>query len=140
MYAHAPAGQLRQETTMRKPDKTTRDIVRPQPKSIYPTLSSDIVKYLQQQGLTLRKVGDLLGLSESFISRVRKKQRSFTLDHLVRLEQATGRALPVILLEATQPSSVPDELRPIYDAFRGLFMGGKARDTGLPRAPKENGR
>jgi hypothetical protein len=79
-------------------------------------------------------------LSESFISRVRKKQRSFTLDHLVKLEQATGRALPVILLEATEPSSVPDELRPIYDAFRGLFAGGEGRDMGLPRGPKASGR
>ena len=117
-----------------------RHTVRSQQKSIYPTLSSDIVKYLQQQGLTLRKVGDLLGLSESFISRVRKKQRSFTLEHLVKLERATGRALPVILLEATEPNSVPDELRPIYDGFRGLFMGGEARDKGFPIAPKENSR
>jgi transcriptional regulator with XRE-family HTH domain len=98
------------------------------------------VKYLQEQGLTLRKVGDLLGLSESFISRVRKKQRSFTLDHLVKLEQATGRALPVILLEATQPGSVPDELRPIYDAFRNLFAGDEARDRSFPGGPKESGR
>ncbi len=110
---------------MRKVDKTIHDSVRSQPKSIYPTLSSDIVKYLQEQGLTLRKVGELLGLSESFISRVRKKERSFTLDHLVKLEQATGRALPVILFEATAPGSVPDELRPIYAAFRHLFAKEK---------------
>lgn len=97
------------------------------------------MKYLQEQGLTLRKVGDLLGLSKSFISRVRKKQRSFTLEHLGKLEQATGTALPVILLEATQPSSVSGELRPIYDAFHNLFTGGEARDAGLPRGPKESG-
>jgi transcriptional regulator with XRE-family HTH domain len=115
---------------MRKSDRTIRDTARSQQKSIYPTLSSDIVKYLQEQGLTLRKVGELLGLSESFISRVRKKQRSFTLDHLVKLEQATGRALPVILLEATQLSSVPDELRPIYNGFRSLFAGGSVKAEG----------
>jgi transcriptional regulator with XRE-family HTH domain len=133
MHAHAPAGQLMQGIMMRRSEKTTRDTVHSRQKSVYPTLSSDIVRYLQEQGLTLRKVGDLLGLSESFISRVRKKQRSFTLDHLVRLEQATGRALPVILLEATQPSSVPDELRPIYDAFRNLLMAGEAHALSLPR-------
>ncbi|OHB65959.1 MAG: hypothetical protein A2Y77_05135 [Planctomycetes bacterium RBG_13_62_9] len=125
---------------MGRAGKTTRDTARSQQKSIYPTLSSDIVKYLQEQGLTLRKVGDLLGLSESFISRVRKKQRSLTLDHLVKLEQATGRALPVILLEATELSSVPDKLRPIYDAFRNLFVGGEERGTNPPRGSKENGR
>jgi transcriptional regulator with XRE-family HTH domain len=125
---------------MKKVDKMIRNTARPQQKSIYPTLSSDIVKYLQEQGLTLRKVGELLGLSESFISRVRKKQRSFTLDHLVRLEQATGRALPVILFEATEPGSVPDELRPIYDAFRNLFVNGEAREIGYPRRPKGHGR
>ncbi len=110
---------------MRKVDKIIHNAVRSQQKSVYPTLSSDIVKYLQEQGLTLRKVGELLGLSESFISRVRKKERSFTLDHLVKLEQATGRALPVILSEATAPDSVPDELRPIYAAFRHLFANEK---------------
>ena len=119
---------------MRKSDKTTRSAVRSQQKSVYPTLSSDIVRYLQEQGLTLRKVGELLGLSESFISRVRRKERSFTLDHLLRLERATGRALPVILFEATQPDSVPGELRPIYNGFRSLFAGGEMRGTDLSRA------
>jgi transcriptional regulator with XRE-family HTH domain len=125
---------------MKKPDRTRRETTRSPQKSIYPTLSSDIVKCLQEQGLTLRKVGELLGLSESFISRVRRKQRSFTLDHLVKLERATGRALPVILLEATEPGSVPDELRPIYSAFRHLLAGGEGQDNGLPKGSKAGGR
>ncbi len=106
---------------MKAEDRTSRKAVRLEQKSVYPTLSSDIVKYLQSQGLTLKKIGEMLDLSESFISRVRRRQRSFTLDHLVKLEQATGRALPIIMLEATEPSSVPVALRPIYDAFRSLF-------------------
>lgn len=106
-------------------------------KSVYPTLSSEIVKYLQAQGLTLKKIGEMLGLSESFISRVRRKQRSFTLDHLVKLEQATGRALPIILLEATEPDSVPVSLRPIYDGFRHLFRSNGARPTRFSEEAQE---
>jgi transcriptional regulator with XRE-family HTH domain len=101
-----------------------------QQRSVYPTLSSAIVRYLRAQGCTLREIGKMLGLSESFISRVSKSQRSFTLDHLVKLEEVIGKALPVILLEATEPSTVPGKLRPVYEAFHNLFAGGRARRTG----------
>jgi transcriptional regulator with XRE-family HTH domain len=92
-----------------------------QQRSVYPTLSSAIVRYLRAQGHTLREIGQMLGLSESFISRVSKRQRSFTLDHLVKLEAAVGKALPMIILEATELDSVPAQLRPVYEAFHHLF-------------------
>ena len=96
-------------------------------RSVYPTLSSDIVRYLQSQGLTLRTIGELLGLSESFVSRVRRRQRSLTLEHLAKLEQATGQALPMILLAATELDSVPAESRPVYEVFRNLFAQADER-------------
>ncbi len=86
-------------------------------RSVYPTISHNIVKYLQGEGLTLRKIGILMGLSESFVSRVSNGQRSFTLDHLSKLEKALEKPLPAILIESTPLKSVHKDLRPIYSAF-----------------------
>ena len=94
--------------------------------SVYPTVSQDIVKYLQRQGQTLRQIGESMDLSESFISRVLNGQRSFTLKHLARLEKAQKRPLALILLESADPDSAPAELRSLYEAFRGVVaaLGG----------------
>lgn len=92
-------------------------------RSVHPAVSSDIVRYLQDQGMTLRKIGGILRLSESFISRVRNGQRSFTLEHLTRLERAIKKPLPIILMEATQLNSVPKEVRHVYAAFRDFVAG-----------------
>lgn len=94
--------------------------------SVYPTVSKDIVKHLQKQGLTLRQIGQRMGLSESFISRVLNGKRSFTLKHLQRLEKAQKRPLPLILLESADPDGAPPEYRSLYEAFRGVIaaLGG----------------
>lgn len=89
--------------------------------SVYPTISYDIVRYLQRQNLTLKEIGMMMGLGESFISRVLHKQRSFTLRDLSRLENAIGKPLPIILMEATETNSVPRELRKGYAAFRRVL-------------------
>lgn len=92
-------------------------------RDVRPTVSSAIVRHLQDEGMTLKDIARLLGLSGSFISRVRNKQRSFTLEHLTTLERVIKKPLPIILIEAAELSSVPEDLRPIYAAFRELFIG-----------------
>src|SRR4030042_622879 len=81
---------------------------------VYPAISHDIVRYLQKQNMTLKEIGRLMGLSESFISKVLHNQRSFTVRHLSRLENAIAKPLPMILLEATEVNSMPKELRKGY--------------------------
>jgi len=89
--------------------------------AVYPSISYDVVRYLQKQNMTLKEIGKLMGLGESFISRVLHKQRSFTLRDLSRLENAIGKPLPMILLEATEVNSVPKEFRKGYAAFRKVL-------------------
>jgi transcriptional regulator with XRE-family HTH domain len=87
-----------------------------------PTVSSNIVRYLQEsEHMTLREIGELMGLKESFISRVRKGERSFTLQRLQKLEASLGKPLTMILIEATPVELAPTKLKPLYAAFRGFL-------------------
>lgn len=90
--------------------------------SVYPAISSQIVTYLKDQGMTLKEIGSLIGMKEAFISRVWNRQRSFTLKHLSKLEQALNKPLPTIIIEATPVKTVPKRLRPAYHAFH-VFLG-----------------
>jgi len=89
------------------------------------TLSSEIVSYLQSRGMTLRHIGKLAGLSESFVSRVANGHRSFTIRHLEALETELGRTLPALLLEA-KSGAVPRDKRPMFDEALRLLddLGG----------------
>lgn len=77
--------------------------------------SADIVQFLRQDlGYTLKKIGELIGLSESYISRVRKGERSFTVKHLVRLEKTLKKPLPLLLIEAIPKDSLDTKMQALY--------------------------
>ncbi len=84
-------------------------------------ISTRVVQYLHGQGMTLKEIGSLMDVKESFISRVRTGERSLTLDHLTKLEKALGTSLPAILVHATPLDSVPKKLRPVYAAFNNFL-------------------
>ena len=93
--------------------------------STYPELSSglssDIVRYLRQNDRTLKDIADLTGLSESYVSRVGNGKRNFRIDHLVRLENALAKPLPLLLVEATKPDSLSKNMREFYHSLRKSF-------------------
>ncbi len=100
------------------------------------SISASLVGHLRGQGKTLREIGEMIGLSESFISRVAKGERSFTLDHLSAFEQQLGEPLPALLLQAMPRGNLTarqqaafDEalqlLREIGEFRRSLARGGK---------------
>lgn len=92
------------------------------------SLSAKIVAFLRGQGLTLKKIGQLAGVSESFLSRVARQERGFTIDHLQRLEEGLNQPLPYLLLKATPKESIPKELRGSYkEALRLLESTDKWR-------------
>jgi transcriptional regulator with XRE-family HTH domain len=95
-----------------------------QRKQVEANLSADLVKHLQSQGMTLRQIGESMGLSESFISRVAHRKRSLTIEHLLRLQEATGTPLPLLLLEATTQDSIPESLAPLYEKARDVLAAG----------------
>jgi len=92
------------------------------------SLSAEIVEFLRKQGLTLKKIGQFAGASESFISRVARRERSFTIDHLAKLEQGLNLPLPLLILQSSPKDSVPKELRNSYEeALKLLESSGKSR-------------
>jgi len=91
-------------------------------------LSSDIVKHLRRDGKTLKEIGKLAGLSESFISRVGKGERSFTVKHLLKLEKALKQPLPLLIIEVTKDDSLSGKMRELYRSLRkSLELSGRLR-------------
>jgi hypothetical protein len=84
-------------------------------------LSADIVACLRKRGMTLKSIGQASGNSESFICRVSKGQRAFTLRHLATLERKLGIPLPQLLLESVNGSSIPAEMRHLYHRMRQMM-------------------
>lgn len=84
-------------------------------------ISADMVAFLRQQGFTLKKIGNLAGVCESYVSRVARGQRSFTVNHLYKIEQRLGKPLAVLLLESKPRESIPQDLRKFYDQARRLL-------------------
>ena len=84
-------------------------------------LSRDIVKYLRNKKKKLKEIGELTGLSESFISRVARGERTFRIEHLVQIERNLGRPLPLLLLEATELESLSGKLPELYKSLRTLL-------------------
>jgi transcriptional regulator with XRE-family HTH domain len=68
--------------------------------------------------MTLKQIGASMGVSESFISLVKKGARSFTIARLTRLEQSLNKPLPLIFLAAIDRESVPKELKPQYELLK----------------------
>ena len=83
-------------------------------------LSSEIVDYLRQRGMTLKQIGENIACSESFVSRVGKGERSLTIEHLMLLEKNLGAPLPLLLLEASHRGSVDNRIRSSYEDLRQL--------------------
>jgi transcriptional regulator with XRE-family HTH domain len=110
-----------------------------QRRQIEANLSADLVKYLQTRGMTLRQIGEIMGLSESFVSRVAAKKRGLTIEHLLRLQDAMDKPLPLLLLEATSQDSVPAPLAPLYEKARQVLTAGMALEHSIKRRHRKTG-
>lgn len=64
-------------------------------------LSSKIVDYVVTKGLTQGEVARMLEVSESFVSLVRSRERSLTLDHIEKLADAFAMPFGAFLSAAT---------------------------------------
>ena len=85
-------------------------------------VSADVVQYLMtHRDMSLSDIADVLGVTKSFISRVKSRQRSLTVDHLMALERVVGRPLPLLLMEATPREDIPPDLLPLYEATKAVL-------------------
>ncbi|HRX86372.1 MAG TPA: helix-turn-helix transcriptional regulator [Phycisphaerae bacterium] len=94
-----------------------------------PQLSSALVAYLRREGKTLREIGEMVGLSESFVSRVANGERSFTIEHLALFEAALGEPLPALVMQAMWTHDLRPEQQADFDTALELLrdLGGFRR-------------
>ena len=74
-------------------------------RTVSSALSSDVIELLVNRGMTLTSIATTIGVSKSFLSRVKAGSRSLTIDHLVALESSLGEPLPLLLMQATPPEA-----------------------------------
>jgi transcriptional regulator with XRE-family HTH domain len=97
-------------------------------RQIKSSLSAQVVDYLRRRGMTLKQIGRMAGVSESFVSRVARKERGFTIEHLGNFERELKQPLPFLLLQSTPKESIPKDLQSSYaEALRLLQNSGKLR-------------
>src|SRR5437763_9540282 len=68
------------------------------------TLSSRVIEYLRQSGHSQVKIARMLGVSESYISLVKLRERSLTLDHIERLSEVLGVPLGALFIAVSESS------------------------------------
>ena len=100
-------------------------------------ISRDVVNLMVDRGMTLTDIAKILGVTKSYISRVKAGTRKFTLDHMALLENALGASLPVLLVEAIPRDLVKPELRRLRDMTLELL---KSTGTGAQGARVEGGK
>ena len=85
------------------------------------TISAKIILQLQKNGMTLKQIGSIMGLSESYISYVKQGKRNLTIERLRKLEKDLKKPLPLIFLEATEGNLIPNELKNQYVKIRQVL-------------------
>jgi transcriptional regulator with XRE-family HTH domain len=105
-------------------------------RSVSSPLSGDVIDFLLKRGMTLTAIAEAIGATKSFVSRVKSRSRSLTIDHLMALEETLGEPLPLLLLEATPPDSIPPGLRPLYQSTRKVLASGRGATKSSARRAK----
>ena len=73
-------------------------------RTVSSTLSADIVEHLRKRGFKQAKIARILGVTEGYISLVKSRDRSLTLDHLQRLSDELSLPLGALLLMVAKPT------------------------------------
>jgi transcriptional regulator with XRE-family HTH domain len=82
-------------------------------------VSAALVEYvLKEAKITQEFLADVLEVSPAFISRVRARERSFTVDHLAAFETLMKVPLGVILLAAVPLPNPRPETRKLHELAR----------------------
>src|SRR5688572_29651545 len=93
-------------------------------------LSSDVLRYVMGLGHTQADIARILRVSEGYVSLVKSKKRSFTLEHLSAL--ANGIEMPVgeMMIQATERPNAPKKIREQMDRIAGIVrVGDKALEA-----------
>jgi transcriptional regulator with XRE-family HTH domain len=105
------------------------------------SLSGDVLKWLIGRGYSQVEIARLLGVSEAFISLVKSRERSLTLDHLEALSEALNLPLGAMMIQVTQRECKDPETKALLDATERLILKADALTATLRaklKADKQN--
>jgi transcriptional regulator with XRE-family HTH domain len=85
------------------------------------SLSARVIEYLRRRGYTQVKIARMLGVSEPFISLVRARERSLTLQHLERLSMELGVPLGALMTAVTEPAKGSKHDKRFFEASARLM-------------------
>ena len=100
------------------------------------SLSARVIEYLRGRGHSQAQIARMLHVSEGYVSLVKHKERSLTLDHLELLASALSLPLGAMLLDVTAPRKKLDKRSQEINALttRLIKLCDKLRDeTMTPR-------
>lgn len=86
------------------------------------SLSAKVIRYLRDKGHTQAQIAKMLHVSEGYISLVKHRERSLTLDHLDLLAAALRVPLGALLIATLKPRrKISKQSRERYDAITRLI-------------------
>jgi transcriptional regulator with XRE-family HTH domain len=92
------------------------------------TLSAKVINYLREHGHRQADIAKMLHVSEGYISLVKSRERSLTIDHLEMLSSALSVPLGALLIAVTKPTKFTKESKVLFDLCAGVLEAGdKAR-------------
>ena len=80
------------------------------------SLSAKVIDYLRKQGYSQASIARMLHVSEGYISLVKQRERSLTLDHLELLSMSLSVPLGAMLLAVTKPAKMTKRNREMYES------------------------
>src|SRR5437899_6638405 len=105
------------------------------------SLSYDVLAWLLGRGYSQVDVAGMLQVSEGFISLVKSRERSLTLDHLEALAEALKIPLGAMMIQVTARQCKDPETKALVDATEKLILKTDALAAALRaklRADKPN--
>ena len=86
------------------------------------SLSAKVIDYLRRRGHTQAQIARMLRVSEGFVSLVKSRERSLTLDHLELLSLALSVPLGAMLIAVTKPPSKGKYDRKLFEISERIML------------------
>jgi transcriptional regulator with XRE-family HTH domain len=104
-------------------------------RTVSSTLSSRIIEYLRDRGQTQAQIARMLGVSEGFVSLVKSKDRSLTIDHLELLSTALSVPMGALLLAVTEPKPGAKVDRKLFELSEKVIKSADFARQTIMRGP-----
>jgi len=102
--------------------------MKPDRRIVSSSLSARILAHLLDAGHSQVEIAHMLGVTQGFVSLVKSRERSLTLDHVERLSDTLGMPLGAFMLAATEPAKGTKYPKKLFKSSANIVkLGDKVR-------------